>query len=247
MTTALDTLEEEFNISSVYLHDLSKRIYRSAVIFVVCFIVGFFIAGYLIRTFLGFLHLENVTMIVTSPFQIASLALDFGLSIALLVTFPYLLYNLFAFVFPGLTVRERRMLLLLIPGSVFLFCLGFLYGTGFFYFGMNAIANLNIHLGIQNMWDITLFFSEIFLTSSLLGALFQFPLFLIFLIKLNVLSTEVLIEKRKLAIFTIFLLVSLLPPTDGLSLIVMSMPLVALYEITILFNNKKQHAIWTRI
>ena len=245
MTEISEIIEEQIDIGGLYAKDLYKRLYRCALMFTVCFILGFFLSGVFIRFFLKILDLQNVTVIVTAPFQIASLAVDFGMFLAIIITLPYLFYNLFAFIFPALTTREKRLLLLSIPGSVLLFCIGFIYGAGIFYFGMNAIADINIHLGIQNMWDISLFLSEIVMTSSLLGLLFEFPLFLIFLIQMGILNRQVLIEKRKLAIFTIFFLVSLLPPTDGLSLIVMSVPLVALYEITILFNNKKTY-VWTR-
>lgn len=247
MTELHEIIEEQIDLSGVYLKDLYKRLYRCALMFTVCFFLGFLFSGVFIRFFLSILDLENVTVVVTAPFQIASLAVDFGIFIALIVTLPYLFYNLFAFIFPALTIKEKRVLLLSIPGSVLLYCIGFLYGATFFYFGMNTISSLNIRLGIQNMWDISLFLSQIISTSSLLGLLFEFPLVLIFLIKMGIINLATLIEKRKIAIFTIFFFVSLLPPTDGLSLIMMSMPLVALYEITILFNNKKQHAIWTRI
>jgi len=60
-----------------------------------------------------------------------------------------------------------------------------------------------------------------------------------FLIRIGVMSIEFLRSKRRHAIVVIFIIVSLLPPTDGLSLVLMATPLVLIYELTILFNRKK--------
>jgi sec-independent protein translocase protein TatC len=223
---------------SPFLLDLHKRLYRVAIFFIIFFISGFFFSGFLIRKVLLLMNLSNVTVIATSPFQFASVAMDFGIFVAVILTLPYLLFNIYAFIFPALTKKEKVSFFISIPGSIFLFFLGFFYGFSLLYYGIETLAQLNLALGIQNFWDIQAFISEVFVTSVLLGILFEFPLFLIFLIKLGFMKVDFLIKNRRIALFTIFLFVSLLPPTDGLSLILMSVPLIMLYEITILFNRK---------
>jgi sec-independent protein translocase protein TatC len=107
------------------------------------------------------------------------------------------------------------------------------------YYGIKLIAKTNINLGVVNYWDINTFISQIVLTSSLLGLLFLFPLVITFLIKLKVISVNFLKSKRRHAVVVIFIVVSLLPPTDGLSLILMAVPLMLIFEITVLLNRKK--------
>ncbi len=84
-----------------------------------------------------------------------------------------------------------------------------------------------------------------FITAALLGFVFEFPLLLTLFIKLGVIRVEALKNKRRIAYFLICCLTALLPPTDGLSLIAMALPLVLLYEATILLNNKKDY-VWIR-
>ena len=76
------------------------------------------------------------------------------------------------------------------------------------------------------------------LTATLLGVIFEFPVIISFLIKINVLNVDFLRAKRRYAIVIIVIFVSLLPPTDAVSLIVMSAPLLVMYELTIIFNSR---------
>jgi sec-independent protein translocase protein TatC len=105
------------------------------------------------------------------------------------------------------------------------------------YYAMQLLANVNFGLGIANMWNIATFLSQIVSTAALLGLLFQFPIVLTFLIKFNILNVKSLRSKRSHAVLGMFVFASLLPPTDGLSLILMVLPLILMYEITILYNR----------
>jgi len=73
----------------------------------------------------------------------------------------------------------------------------------------------------------------------LLGLVFELPLLLSLLIKLGITTPQTLKNNRRIAYFLTICLTALLPPTDGVSLIAMALPLVLLYEGTILLNNKK--------
>jgi sec-independent protein translocase protein TatC len=76
------------------------------------------------------------------------------------------------------------------------------------------------------------------MTASFLGLFFEFPIAVTLLLKMKIIKVKMLKEKRRLAYFLICALTALLPPTDGISLIAISLPLILLYEVTILFNNK---------
>jgi sec-independent protein translocase protein TatC len=86
------------------------------------------------------------------------------------------------------------------------------------------------------MWDIETLIAQITMTAMLLGTLFQFPLVISLLVRAQVLSRALLIEYRRVAHASILIIVALLPPTDGLTLILMVFPLAAMYELTILLS-----------
>lgn len=106
------------------------------------------------------------------------------------------------------------------------------------YYALIVLAEINTYIGIQNIWDIGMFLSQIILTSTLLGCLFQFPIVFTIILKIGLFDIDFLKKKRRLAVLIIFIFTTLLPPTDGLSLVAMALPLILLYEITILVNSR---------
>lgn len=220
-----------------YLEDIRKRLYRLLIIFCGVFVVGFFATPSLLKTFLAYFSVAQATIIATSPFQLLDLAMSIGSSLAIVVTFPLFVQQVYAFLYSGLTKQERSFFIRLIPIAVVLFCVGFIYGFMVMYFALGAVASMNVELGIANFWDITALLSVVTLTSALLGVLFEFPLLLTFLIRKGIMTTRFLIEKRRHAYVVILVFVTLLPPTDGLSDIIISAPLVLIYELTILLNS----------
>lgn len=241
----LEELQDKAIEYAPFLDDLHRRIYRSIVLFCVLFIGGFLSTAFILRNLLKLMDVEGVTIATTSPFQFADLAMDCGFFIASVIVLPYLVFNLFSFISPGLTRKEKSKIFLAVPISIGLFAVGFVYGVIIFYYGLTYLAKVNISLGVANIWDISMFISQIFLTASLLGILFEFPIILSFLIRLGIMDAAYLRKNRRVAFAAIVIFVSLLPPTDGISLILMSVPLVGLYEMTLLLNNKKNY-VWNR-
>jgi len=221
------------------LEDLRIQLYRGVILFVVVFLGGFLSAGVILKKFLSIIHLDQVTIATSSPFQFVDVSMDVGFFFAMMVFIPYIIYSSYAFILPALTKREKIKLLKSVPFSIGLFVAGFFYGFFILYYALELMASVNVSYGIANFWNISQFLSEIFITSALLGFVFEFPLLLALLIKLGIITTQTLKNQRRVAYFIIFVLVSLLPPTDGVSLVAMALPLVLLYEVTILLNNKK--------
>jgi sec-independent protein translocase protein TatC len=223
-----------------YLEDLRQRLYRGVILFVIVFFGGFLSAGIILKKILNLVHVEQVTIAVSSPFQFVDLAMDLGFFLAIMVSVPYIIYSFYVFIIPALTRSEKIRILKSIPLSAGLFILGFFYGFFILNYALEALASINVRLGIANFWNISQFLSQIFITSALLGLVFEFPLLLALLIKLGIVTPQTLKNKRLIAYFLMLSLTALLPPTDGISLIAMTLPLVLLYEVTILLNNKSR-------
>ena len=227
-----------------FLEDLRGRLFRGVILFAIFFVAGFFFTGTILKKILELVHLDQVTIAASSPFQFIEIAMDFGFFLAIIVCIPYIIYSFYSFIVPALTKNEQIKLLKSIPLSVVLFIVGFSYGFFILNYALKALASINIGLGIANFWNVGQFLSQIFITSALLGLIFQFPLLLTLLIKLGIITPETLKNQRRVAYFLMFSLTALLPPTDILSLVAMVLPLVLLYEVTILLNKNKYH-VWT--
>ena len=235
----MSNFQRAINKYGIYLEEVRKKLLLLTKIFAVTFIAGFALTSPAIKILLRYVDIPGVTLVTTSPFQLIELAMSMGFFTACIFTVPIFVYHLYSFLKSALLPKERRIFVLSMPLAVILFLVGFLYGCGMLYYGIKLIALTNVGLGVVNYWDINTFISQIVLTSSLLGLLFIFPLVITFLVRLGIISINFLRSKRKHAIVVIFIIVSLLPPTDGLSLILMAAPLILIFEITVLFNRKK--------
>lgn len=234
----MNNFQKSVSKYGLYFEELRRRLFSLTKIFVIIFALGFFATSPAIKFIMSHLDISGVTIVTTSPFQLIDLAMSVGFFSACIVTIPIFIYHLYSFLKPGLLPSERKIFILSLPLGLLLFMTGFIYGAGMLYVGVKLIAQVNVGLGVANYWDISTFISQIVLTSSLLGLLFIFPIVIRFLIRIGMISAGFLKSKRRHAIVVIFIIVSLLPPTDGLSLILMAAPLILIFELTVLFNRK---------
>lgn len=221
-----------------YLEDIRSRLYKISILFALLFVAGFLSTSQILKHILSLFDIKDVVIATTSPFQFADLSINIGLFAAFLVSCPVLIYNVFAFLKPALTKKEKGLFFSLVPLTLLLFFFGFAYGFSIMYYALIILSQINVHIGIQNIWDIGMFLSQIVLTSTLLGVLFQFPIVVTFILRMGFFDVAFLKKKRRVAVLIIFIFTSLLPPTDGLSLMAMALPLILLYEVTILVNSR---------
>ena len=233
----MNELKQKLLIYGDYLDDIRKRVFKIVIVFLIFFIIGFFATGPILSLIISIFKVKEVTIVTNSPFQFVDLSMTIGMFLAFTVCVPLVVYHIYAFLKDGLRSKEKSFFLLILPVALCLFLIGFGYGFVIMYYCLGLMANININLGIVNLWDIDKYLSQIVITSALLGILFEFPLVLIFMNKIGLINQAFLKQKRRVAYALIFILVSLLPPTDGLSLIIMSVPLCLVYELTLIANN----------
>jgi sec-independent protein translocase protein TatC len=177
---------------------------------------------------------EPVTLSPTEPFLTTlTLALYAGLLLAL----PVVLYQLYAFVLPAFSPTERRValpLLLLVP---FLFIAGVLFGyfvvlpPGIdFLLGFNA-DEFDTELRARDYYS----FVALFLVS--LGLLFQIPVGILAATRLGITTPEKLRRSRRYALLVMAVLAAMLPTIDPVTMIIEMVPLVVLYELSILLAS----------
>ena len=170
--------------------------------------------------------------------------LSIVISSAIFVSIPYWAIELWLFITPALYKEEKRYFF----PYIFLIPILFLCGVIFCYFLVLPPAfNFFISFG-QNGREIPLILQAkitdyIDLTTSLLNAFgicFLTPIFLILLVKFGILNREILKKNRKYAIVIIFTISAILTPPDVLSQILLALPLIVMYEISILLSKKNK-------
>lgn len=240
MSELTDQFKAVLRDYSPYVDEMFSRIRFVVLFFLIVYVAGFFFTVPLFGLLRNMFHLKNAIIVATSPFQFLELAMSTGLFFAIIFTQPLIVYHIYAFLKPSLTAAEKKLFFLYSLGVLALFLSGFAYGFIIMYFSVNIMAGINVSVGLQNYWDISKYLYQIFLTSALLGVLFQFPIVLTLLIKAGAFEVRFLQKYRKYAIGIVVIIVTLLPPSDILSLTLMSVPLLAMYEITILVNLRKR-------
>ncbi|CAB5121272.1 Twin-arginine translocation protein TatC [Olavius algarvensis associated proteobacterium Delta 3] len=153
---------------------------------------------------------------------------------AILVAAPIILYQFWMFVAPGLYTKERRLLL----PVVFLSTVFFLGGALFGYFVVFPWG-FNFFLGFATEWIRPLPSMKEYLSfsSKLLlafGLVFELPLVVTFMAKLGLVSVDFLKKNRKYALLLFFVGAAILTPPDVVTQVMMAMPLMLLYEISII-------------
>ncbi len=168
------------------------------------------------------------------PFGQVFLYMEVAFVGGLIISVPYILYQLWAFIAPGLMPRERRY----IRWIVFFTSLCFLSGVAFAYFVMLPSAlQFFAAFGtsaIENNIAISEYMSFIMTVILSAGVVFELPMVAWFLTRLGMLTPAFMRRYRRHAIVAILFLAAILTPgTDPVSQILLAIPLVVLYEISI--------------
>lgn len=235
----LSRLGESYEEYQPYLSDIVSRVRRVAIVFFLALIIGFICAAPTVRFIIAWLDLKDVTIVVSSPFQLFNLSLSIAGMIATAVAIPYFIWNLYAFLRTGLTRTEIISVFKIVPLSIILFVVGAAFGAFSLYWGLSIMAQQAALFGLQNFWDVGTFVSQVVITASLLGIIFQFPIILGLLFRAGILEYSHFAGKRPIVYASTLILVALLPPSDGISLIIMTLPIILLYELTLVIYRRR--------
>ncbi|OGM11441.1 hypothetical protein A2W13_02580 [Candidatus Woesebacteria bacterium RBG_16_36_11] len=220
-----------------FLFEVRKRLVFVVGIFLIASISGFFYYEKIVMFILKFLHLGGVNVVFTSPFQFFTLAINSGIVIGLIVVFPLLLSQVLSFVRPALKTKEYKLLLTLLPFSILLFVFGFGFGVSVMRYVIAIFYQKSVELKIGTVLDIELLLGKIITTGALMGLGFQFPIVMTVLLRLRLIKYKYFVKQRPMAYMIALCFVLLLPPTDLMSDIILTLPLVILFELTLILNR----------
>jgi sec-independent protein translocase protein TatC len=179
-------------------------------------------------------QLLDVTLHVFSPMEAIFVTFKASIYAGVVISSPVIIYELWAFVSPGLTKKERNMIITALIPTILLF----LAGASFAYFVMLPIT-LKFFFAFSYRMSTPLFgldhtLSFIFSMLFIFGVVFQFPLVIAVLARLGVVTHEVLASKRKYAFLIIFIVAGIITPDPTVvSQTLVGVPLYILYEISI--------------
>lgn len=222
---------------SPFIVEVRKRIIATLFVFTVATIIGFIFYERIVKLLIDILSLKGINVAFTSPFQFISLALSCGLATGLVFSFPLLIYQILSFLKPALKDREYKTIVRFLPFSLGLFLIGFSFGILVMKWQIELFLSKSIALGIGNLLDISRLISTVLLVSVFMGIAFQSPIILLLLMRIGVIKRKQLSKQRPWVYLGSLLLTILLPLDSILADILLALPLILLFELTLILNR----------
>jgi sec-independent protein translocase protein TatC len=222
-----------------HLIELRDRLIRAVIAIAACFAVLAFWPGpaglYDLLAAPMLSHLpKGATLIATNVISPILVPLKITLMAAFLVALPVVLYQLWAFVAPGLYSHEKKLVLPLVVSSTLLF----IVGVAFCYFivipGMSKFIQAFAPTSITAAPDIEQYFGFVLTLFLVFGIAFEVPIAVIVLARIGIVSIEQLRKSRGYFVVGAFIVSAVVTPPDVVSQLALAIPMCVLYEIGIL-------------
>ena len=196
-----------------------------------------------IATWLGF---DSAFCADKLPFTIQSrqMGAQFSMHIwtsiwaGVILGFPYILYELWKFISPGLYEKERQNSRGFILIASFLFFTGVLFG---YYvvapLSINFLSTYQVSEIISNEFDIDSYVGNIKTSVLACGVLFELPIIIFFLTKVGIVTPDILKKYRKIALVVVLILSAVITPPDVTSQIIVAVPVILLYQVSIYISG----------
>src|SRR3954469_16081879 len=215
-----------------HLDELRTRLILSVVAFGVALGLCFWQNHLILRIVNHPLHgRKPITLGVAEPFLTTFTLSAYA---AILISLPVLLYQLYAFILPAFTPGERRVAMPLLMMIPFLFIAGVVFG---YYVVLPAALKFLLHFNTdQFRVEIRArdYYGFVTMTLIACGLLFQIPVGILGLNRLGIVTPRQLRKNRRYAILAIAVLAMLLPGIDPVSMLIEMVPMIVLYELSIL-------------
>ena len=219
-----------------HLLELRTRLLRALVAVALVAIPCMFYANELF-TFVArpLLHVlpKGATMISTSVVAPLMTPFKLALYLGLLLAMPYVLYQAWAFVAPGLYRHEKRFALPLLVSSVLLFYCGVAFAYYVVFPLMFVFFTGTAPAGVQMMTDMTQYLDFVLVLFLAFGLSFEIPVAIVLLVWTGLVKLESLQKNRGYVLIIVFIQAAVITPPDVISQTVMALPMYALYEIGI--------------
>jgi sec-independent protein translocase protein TatC len=207
------------------------------------------IAAFAVAFGLCFWQNDRLLEIANEPLPDALVPITFGVAesftttvtvsayAALVIALPVILYQVYAFVLPALTDRERRVVVPFLVMVPILFVAGVVFG---YFVVLPAATDFLLNFN-ENDFNVQVrardYYSFFTLTLGLMGLIFQMPIGILAVTRLGIVTPKQLAQNRRYAILVIAVIAMLLPGTDPVTMVISMVPLVLLFEGSLLLAD----------
>lgn len=218
-----------------HLSELRKRIFKALIALV-------------IATIFSYLHVDRIVDIIIKPTK----GLDFvylsppelflayikiSVIAGLIISSPVILFEAWLFIRPGLKPIERKYVIFAMFMAIIFFLLGIVFG---YYVVVPVVIDFFTKMSVERIEPMLSFAKYISFIGTLLlafGVVFEFPLLIILLSQLELITPKTLKHYKKIFVLVSFIIGAVITPPDVISQVLVAVPLVLLYEVSIVFST----------
>lgn len=221
-----------------HLKELRNRIVVVLAVFVVGIVVCFGYAEKIVLLLTALGDRFGYQFVYIRPQELLMVYFSLSLIGSLVVTFPVLAYQAYGFSSPGLTKSERRFFRMALVFGSLCFCLGVFFAYKIMLpFMLRFLISFSDNVAVTASITIQEYISFLMLIFIIFGIIFELPVISVLLTGLGFIRTEWLIKARKIMIVLIFVLAALITPPDIVSQIMVAIPIIVLYELSIVLSR----------
>ncbi|MCF7568987.1 twin-arginine translocase subunit TatC [Sabulilitoribacter arenilitoris] len=161
-----------------------------------------------------------------------------SITFGFIIAFPYVIYQLWKFISPGLHSNERKHSRGFIIISSLLFFIGVLFG---YYIicplSINFLGTYSVAEKVHNDFDLNSYIGLIRASVLASGLIFELPIVIYFLTKIGLVTPEILRKYRKFALVGVLILAAVITPPDVASQVIVAIPIIILYQVSIYISK----------
>lgn len=213
-----------------HLQELRKRLIFSFVFFIVAVLFGFIVATPVIQ----YLKPDHIDLNTFALGDALSVYVKIATLIGFTLSLPFFLYQIWAFVRPGLKPAEQKLALRYIPAAALLFVVGLMFGYYILFpLMLQFMVQITAASGATLLLGLNQYFGFLLGVTIPISVLFELPILVIFLTRIHILTPMLLQKFRKIAYFLLIVIATMITPAELITDILVSIPLILLYEISV--------------
>lgn len=223
-----------------HLDELRNCILRSLLVTVVFTVVAFLFKDELFWVVFAMKD-DTVKLINTELMSQFMIHMRVSFYAGLVLATPYVIYQIYKFISPGLRENEKRYGVAVVLSGYMMFVLGVLFSYFVvFPFTFKFLGNYQVSEEVENMISLSSYMDTFLVLCLMMGAVFELPVISWFLGNLGILNRQLMHKYRRHAIVLVLLIAALITPTsDVFTLMLVSVPIYLLYEISSFVVPKK--------
>ena len=221
-----------------HLKELRNRLIIVVVVFVLATVISFNFCDEIVDILISNAKAFDYTLVYLAPGELFMEYVRLSVICGIVISSPVILHQVWGFVRPGLEKYENRLVFFSLVAGLFFF----LCGTAFSYFvavpmllmffaGVDQSQAISATISVQN------YLAFIFSTLLSFGIVFELPVIISLLTGLGLLKPEWLIKSRRLVIVIIFIIGAIITPPDVVSQLLVSIPMMILFEISVIMSR----------